>query len=47
LLETGTVDFMRNITLAVAAMAVMVVTLTIVLFSLIANATFVHTHRSR
>ena len=43
ILETGTVNFMRNITLAVAAMAVMVVTLTIVLFSLIANATFVNT----
>lgn len=34
---------MRNITLAVAAMAVMVVTLTIVLFSLITNATFENT----
>jgi len=43
IVETGTVNFMRNITLAVAAMAVMVVTLTIVLFSLIANATFVNT----
>jgi len=43
IIETGTVNFMRNITLAVAAMAVMVVTLTIVLFSLIANATFVNT----
>lgn len=34
---------MRNITLAIAAMAVMVVTLTIVLFSVVTNATFVHT----
>jgi cell division transport system permease protein len=34
---------MRNISLAVAAMAVMVVTLTIVLFSLITNATFENT----
>jgi cell division transport system permease protein len=34
---------MRNISLAVAAMAVMAVTLTIVLFSLIANATFENT----
>ena len=34
---------MRNITLAVAAIAVMVVTLTIVLFSLITNATFANT----
>jgi len=43
IIETGTVNFMRNVTLAVAAMAVMVVTLTIVLFSIIANATFVNT----
>lgn len=34
---------MRNIGLAVAAMAVMVVTLTIVLFSIITNATFTNT----
>ena len=34
---------MRNISLAIAAMAVMVVTLTIVLFSVITNATFVNT----
>jgi len=34
---------MRNISLAVAAMAVMAVTLTIVLFSIIANATFENT----
>lgn len=34
---------MRNVTLAVAAMAVMVVTLTIVLFSVITNATFENT----
>ena len=34
---------MRNVSLAVAAMAVMSVTLTIVLFSLIANATFENT----
>ena len=34
---------MRNIGLSVAAMAVMVVTLTIVLFSIITNATFTHT----
>lgn len=34
---------MRNISLAVAAMAVMAVTLTIVLFSVIANATFANT----
>ena len=41
--HTGIVNFMRNISLAVAAMAVMVVTLTIVLFSLITNATFKNT----
>jgi len=34
---------MRNLSLAIAAIAVMVVTLTIVLFSLIANATFTNT----
>jgi cell division transport system permease protein len=34
---------MRNFTLAIAAMAVMVVTLTIVLFSIVANATFTNT----
>jgi cell division transport system permease protein len=43
ILHTGIVNFMRNISLAVAAMAVMAVTLTIVLFSLIANATFENT----
>jgi len=42
-IHTGIVNFMRNISLAVAAMAVMVVTLTIVLFSLITNATFSNT----
>lgn len=41
--QTGAVNFVRNISLAVAAMAVMVVTLTIVLFSLITNATFENT----
>lgn len=43
IIHTGIVNFMRSITLAVAAMAVMVVTLTIVLFSLITNATFNNT----
>lgn len=43
ILHTGIVNFIRNISLAVAAMAVMVVTLTIVLFSLVANATFGNT----
>lgn len=39
----GFLNFMRNAWLSVAAMAVMVVTLSIVLFSFIANATFSHT----
>jgi cell division transport system permease protein len=43
IVHTGIVNFIRGITLAVAAMAVMVVTLTIVLFSLITNATFDNT----
>jgi len=43
IIHTGTVNFIRNITLAIAAMAVMIVTLTIVLFSLITNATFENT----
>jgi len=43
ILHTGTVNFIRNASLAMAAMAVMIVTLTIVLFSLIANATFENT----
>ncbi|HWB38987.1 MAG TPA: permease-like cell division protein FtsX [Candidatus Saccharimonadales bacterium] len=41
--RTGLVNFVRNISLAVAAMAVMVVTLTIVLFSVITNASFENT----
>lgn len=43
IVHNGTVNFIRNATLAIAAMAVMIVTLTIVLFSLIANATFNNT----
>lgn len=43
IITTGIVNFIRNATLAVAAMAVMVVTLTIILFSLITNATFENT----
>lgn len=42
-LKTGLINFVRNVSLSIAATAVMVVTLTIVLFSLIANATFTHT----
>lgn len=41
--HTGITNFLRNVTLAVAAISVMFVTLTIVLFSLIANATFENT----
>jgi cell division transport system permease protein len=43
IIHTGIVNFIRNLSLAIAAMAVMVVTLTIVLFSLITNATFTNT----
>src|SRR6476661_10943174 len=43
IINTGIVNFMRNVWLAVAAMAVMVITLTIVLFSIITNATFSNT----
>jgi len=43
IIHNGIVNFIRNVSLAVAAMAVMVVTLTIVLFSLITNATFANT----
>lgn len=43
IIHAGVVSFIRNASLAIAAMAVMVVTLTIVLFSIIANATFGHT----
>lgn len=42
-LRTGCINFVRNFTLSVAATAVMVITLTIVLFSVIANATFNNT----
>lgn len=43
IIKSGAQNFIRNATLAVAAMAVMVITLTIILFSVIANATFVNT----
>ncbi|HYH74335.1 MAG TPA: permease-like cell division protein FtsX [Candidatus Saccharimonadales bacterium] len=43
IINTGAVNFVRNAWLAIAAMAVMVITLTIVLFSIIANATFTNT----
>lgn len=41
--RAGMQNFVRNATLAIAAIAVMVITLTIVLFSIIANATFANT----
>lgn len=43
IIHIGIVNFIRNASLAIAAMAVMVVTLTIVLFSVITNATFNNT----
>lgn len=43
IVHTGTVNFIRNLSLAIAAIAVMVITLTIILFSLITNATFANT----
>jgi cell division transport system permease protein len=42
-IHTGMVNFIRNASLAIAAMAVMVVTLTIILFSIVTNATFTNT----
>lgn len=42
-IQTGCINFVRNLSLSIAATAVMVVTLTIVLFSIIANATFNNT----
>ena len=46
IIHTGIVNFIRNASLAVAAMAVMVVTLTIILFSIVTNATFTNTINS-
>ncbi len=43
IIRAGMLNFVRNAWLAVAAMAIMVVTLTIILFSIIANATFHNT----
>lgn len=40
IVRAGMQNFVRNATLAIAAIAVMVITLTIILFSLVANATF-------
>ena len=43
IIRTGVVNFARNAWLGIAAMAVMIITLTIVLFSVITNATFTNT----
>lgn len=43
IVRTGAVNFVRNLWLAIAAMAIMIVTLTIILFSVIVNATFNNT----
>lgn len=43
IIKTGLVNFARNLTLAIAAIAVMVITLTIILFSVISSATFGNT----
>lgn len=43
IITTGTVNFIRNAWLAIAAMAVMIITLSVVLFSIVANATFANT----
>jgi cell division transport system permease protein len=42
-IRTGLLNFVRNSWLAIAAIAVMTVTLTIILFSIVANATFSNT----
>jgi cell division transport system permease protein len=43
IVNAGAINFVRNAWLAIAAMAVMIITLTIVLFSIITNATFSNT----
>ena len=43
IVRTGVLNFARNAWLGIAAIAVMVITLTIILFSIIANATFSNT----
>jgi cell division transport system permease protein len=43
IVKNGFVNFGRNIWLAIAAIAMMVITLTILLFGVVANATFSHT----
>lgn len=43
IIRTGMVNFVRNAWLAIAAMAIMIVTLSIIMFSVIASATFNNT----
>lgn len=43
IIKTGGLNFIRNLTLAIAAISVMVITLTIILFSYIANTAFSRT----
>lgn len=43
IIKNGIVGFGRNIWLAIAAIAMMTITLTILLFAVVANATFAHT----
>ncbi len=43
ILKSGARNFARNATLAIAAIAVMVITLSIILFSVVTNATFANT----
>ncbi len=43
IINAGAINFVRNAWLAIAAMAVMIITLTIILFSVITNATFSNT----
>src|SRR5476651_1915477 len=43
IIKNGFVSFGRNIWLAIAAMAMMTITLTILLFAVVSNATFNHT----
>src|SRR5437868_84519 len=43
IIKNGFVNFGRNVWLAIAAIAMMGITLTILLFAIIANATFTHT----
>src|SRR2546430_4160216 len=43
IVRTGATNFVRNAWLSIAAMAAMIITLTIVLFSVVTNATFTNT----